>query len=185
MKNMPEWTLVDNRHLVSKKGGALFERQFRDSMTFVLYLSQHAQVWIEFPRMYPHEAPRILKVVHPVIQNVIVLVQPVTVPTFSSISTNTTIVYDQWSPVRRLDEFLGFLVDALQTTHHAHRALVTPTLMLSDEDEDMDMQEVTEQTMPMDIHMELSPNRFDRGYTKTPYMPRGQVERELMNSDSY
>ena len=185
MTTSGEWTRVDNRHWVSKRGGALFERQLRDSMAFVLYLSQHTQVWMEFPRLYPHEPPAITRVVHPNIHHAMCTVEPAT-SSFTAIqSDNTTVVYDQWSPVRRLDDLLAYLIDAL--TRHSHRGLGTPTLLL---DEDMDVEESTTKPV-LNLQQELSPNRFDRGYPKTNWknahrtMKTGTMETDLMNSDSY
>jgi len=179
LRNMTSWTRVDNRHWVSKKGdGALLERQFASPMTFVLYLSQHTQVSMEFPRQYPHEPPKVTSVVHPFIHDVNVSIQPATMSSSCYSSSDATIVYDQWSAVRRLDDFLGFLVEALK--HHP-RNLVTPTLM-SDGDEEMEMDVAS-----CGVEHELSPNRFDRGYPKEVIgnMPRGELERDLMNSGSY
>jgi len=185
LRSLATFTRMDCRHWVSKKGdGALFERQFGDAMTFVLYLSQHTQVWMEFPRQYPHEPPKITRVIHPYFDHVVVTVQPAMVDSFTPHSSDTTIVYDQWSAVRRLEDFLCFLVAALKQSRP--RDVVTPTLM-SDEDMDMDMQDMTESTL--NLQQELTPNRFDQGYTKKTnwqnMMPRGEKERELMNSDSY
>jgi hypothetical protein len=73
------------------------------------------------------------------------------------IQSDTTIVYDKWSPVRQLNDLLDYLVVAL--SRQTHRDSETPTLLSVE-----DMQE--EPKTILDIQRELSPNRFDRGYPK-------------------
>lgn len=177
------WRRTDNRHWVCHKSGALLERQFGDSMMFCLYLSQSEQVWLQFPKLYPHEPPQIKNVISASIQNVIVTLEPATTaPIFSSMLSDTTIVYNQWSPVRRLDEFLAFLIQALKnssTPSSSHRAaLVTPTMQVEqrdDADEEMhDVSNDNNNSMSVDLH-----------HKQWPIMPRGEIERELCNSHGY
>lgn len=148
------WTRVNSRRWESECGVVLERKQ--DPMTFVLHLDQDSQVWIEISRSYPHEPPVITHVQHPYVCHVIVTLEPA-MNSMMIIQSDTTIVYDKWSPVRQLSDLLDYLVVAL--SRQTHRDLETPTL-LSDED----MQE--EPTTILDLQRELSPNRFDLGYPK-------------------
>lgn len=184
------WKHVDQRHWVCKRSGALLERQFGNPLNFILYLSQNLQVCIEISREgYPHVPPTITRVIHPLYQNGIVLVQPALTPyaTYSHDSCATTLVYDQWCPVRRFQDLLVFLVNAMKRPPKG-RNVITPTLdqdMYNDSMQDDYMEE--EDTCLANVHEQLSPNRFDCGYPKhgTNIMPRGEKQTKLFNNSNY
>lgn len=192
------WKHVDQRHWVCKSTGALLERQFGNALSFCLYFSQNAQVWLEIGRSFPHEPPTITRVIHPYFTHAMVTVQPGAAAavmtsspfTTSSQTSNTTLVYDQWSPVRRFEDLLEFLVQAMKQVQP--RNVITPiTHMVDMEEQDVDMRDDNDdhamKEVTLNLHHELSPNRFDCGYSKHhgKPMPRGEKVMSLENSGNY
>lgn len=147
--NEGSWKHVDQRHWICKNTGALLEREFGNPMTFVLYISKEMQIWMEIGRSFPHEPPTITRVIHPCYRDGMVVVQPAMNTFSSAYESDTTIVYDQWSAVRRLEDLLGFLVDAMKQ-HQQPRNVITPTLAM-EEDQDMSHLEHDRFDQDMDI----------------------------------
>jgi ubiquitin-protein ligase len=155
------WTRVSNRRWESKHGVVLERRQ--DPMSFVLHFDQSTQIWMQVSRSYPHEPPIVTHVQHPHVLHVIVTLEPAsTMHSMMIIQSDTTLVYDNWSPVRQLSDLLDYLTETLSLSPRLshHRDISTPTLL-----SDQDMQEPPPNPI-LNLQKELSPNRFDMGYPK-------------------
>lgn len=151
------WTQVNN-HRWGSKHGVILERRRQDPMSLVLHFDQSTKIWMQVPRCYPHEPPVITHVQHPYVLHVIVTLEPA-MHSMMTIQSDTTLVYDKWSPVRQLSDLLDYLTATLSQRQCHHRHISTPTL-LSDED----MQEAPKPIL--NLQKELRPNRFDLGYPK-------------------
>ena len=152
------WKRLGNRRWESTHGFVIERRE--DPLEFVLHMSHHTQVWMQLSRLYPHQPPMITHVVHPRIQHVIVSVEsPVNAYAVTTHCHSTALVYNRWSPVVQLGDFLDFLVEGL--SKHGDRNVVTPTLL---SDNDSLMQEET--GVSLELETVFTPNRFDWGYPK-------------------
>jgi ubiquitin-protein ligase len=173
------WTRV-NKYRWESKHGVILERIKEDPMSLVLHFDQSTKIWMQVSRSYPHEPPVITHVQHPYVLHVIVTLEPAW-HSMMIIQSDTTLVYDQWSPVSlgQLSDLLDYLSATLsqqQQRRQCHyRDISTPTLL---SDEDNDMQEAPDPIL--NIQKELTPNRFDWGYPKPTKWDRGAMDECLL-----
>jgi hypothetical protein len=127
-----------------------------DEARLLLTFPQQYQVWIQLPRLYPHVAPAVSRIVHPTIGRVHVARAEHSHMLPHQTPADALVFW--WSPIQQLGDLLHFLVHALPK--HA------------EEQQQQERNGMTgEENIGRNQHnrgspVDFQPNRFDQGYER-------------------
>jgi hypothetical protein len=164
-----------------EEGDSNIQLHLADSLKLVLQYSETGRIWIQIPRMYPHQPPVITRIEGLWMERIMV---HVVAPDASVRNEETsvrgcrnTVVFPHWSPVMNIGTLLEFCI-ATARAHPAPTTTALPSTSLEESKTYQEQEERMEVSHPFKFTSAFLPNRMDVGFEKYQTMQHQHLHQQ-------